>query len=807
MGPKALSKVIIVESPSKAKNLSQYLKGYVVLASGGHVRDLPAKQGSVNPENFSFTWQVIDKAQKALEAIKKAAKDTEVLVLATDLDREGEAIAWHILQCLQESGTLKSSVIVQRVVFNAVTKETVLEALKHPREIDQSLVQAYLARLGLDYLVGFTLSPILWRKLPGSRSAGRVQSVALRIVVEREEEILKFKSQEYWTLRGLFEISDLKKNVQAQLVVFQGNKLDKFAITGQDQALEWKAFLETLQFHISKIEQKPVQRQPAPPFITATLQQEASYRLGFSPAQTMQVAQKLYEGIDIQGEIKGLITYMRTDSLYLVPEFVTQARSYIQNRFGDQYLVPKARSYKTQKHSQEAHEAIRPTDLSLSLEDLQRILEPNQWRLYKLIWDRALASQMANALYQQTSLTFLGSDNKTILRASGSVLKFDGFLVLYEEAQDEDQEKEENSALPAGLEEGQKALLQEVTPHQHFTQPPGRFSEASLVKKLEELGIGRPGTWARILQVLQERGYVRKEKKRLIPEELGFVVTAFLKKFFAQYVDQSFTSHMEQELDQISEGQLEWTQVLQEFWTSFKQAVDSAKDLRIAEVLEAIEEEILSVYVPDRTCPKCSEGVLGLRLGKAGPFVGCNRYPECSYISGLQTLGGEDNVLGVHPESGNAVELKNGPFGPYVACDGKRVSIAALEPGSEVTLPKALWLLGLPWNLGQGPEGDIVLGIGRFGPYVQYEGKFYSVKKKGQDLVDFSLQEALDLIQQSQEKQAKGEGRRFSKSGTKTSDSDTEASKKPAAKKAVRKTAVRKTAVTTKRTKAPKKTS
>ena len=743
-----MTKLIVVESPKKAKNIAQYLPGDIVLASGGHVRALPTKTHAVRPEaSFALTWELLEKAEKNLNAIQDAVRKVDTLILATDLDREGEAIAWHILEYLKERGALSEHLKVQRVVFNAVTREQILNALKAPKTVNQDLVDAQIARSALDLLAGLGLSSTLWRKVPGSRSAGRVQSAALRIVTEREEEIMRFKTQEYWSIEGTFTCADPSYTLNAQMTHFRGEKLEKFSITDQARAHEWAKAVESLAYTVKEIQKKQVQRAPSAPFITSSLQQDASRILGYSPAKTMQLAQKLYEGVKIHGEIVGLITYMRTDSVYLVPEFINQAKSYILNKWGKAYVADKARQYKAKKHSQEAHEAIRPTDLKWVPKEIQNFFVENfdEWKLYKLIWDRTLASQMENAVYQQTRITLEDTHATAAFKATGSTIQFLGFLAAYKDAQEEE---EENPILPSCISQGQNLNIDAVESHQHFTQPPGRFTEASLVKELEDLGIGRPSTYARIIQVLQERGYVRKEKKRLIPEDLGMIVSAFLKKFFAQYVDYGFTSDLEDQLDHVSSGQIPWRSVLESFWQPFTHALEEVKTVSIPEVLEVVEQEILALYLSDQACPKCSEGRLGLRLSRTGPFVGCSRYPECTYLSSLhQGHVPQDSELGVHPVSGNLVEKKQGPYGGYVMCDGKRVSSDMFCDFSALNLEKALWLLSLPRTLGHHPDGgEITLNIGKFGPYLRHQDKFFSLKLTGEALMHFPLDEAIQRI-------------------------------------------------------------
>ena len=613
--------VVIVESAAKAKTINKYLgSGYKVIPSYGHVRDLPSKDGSVEPDrDFAMHWEVDSKANKVMREIADAVKKADKVILATDPDREGEAISWHILQLLDQKRALKKGVPVERVTFNAVTRDAVLAAMKNPRAIDAPLVEAYLARRALDYLVGFTLSPVLWRKLPGARSAGRVQSVALRLVCDREAEIEAFKSEEYWTVEALLA-TDKGDEVRSRLVAIDGRQLKKLDIKDAASANAIKAAIEGGRFTVSSVEKKAVRRNPAPPFTTSTLQQEASRKLGFSANHTMQVAQRLYEGVDIGGEMVGLITYMRTDGVQIVPEAVSEIRRVIEAEYGKRY-TPFAREYKSKaKNAQEAHEAIRPTDPSRRPDQVARYLEKDQAALYELIWLRTIASQMASAELEQTTaeITVKGKDGKTYgLRATGSVVVFDGFMRLYSEGRDDEEEEDSRRLPPLGR--GDTLKDKAVTASQHFTEPPPRYTEATLVKRMEELGIGRPSTYATTLAVLRDRGYVRLERKRLVPEDKGRLVTAFLESFFRRYVEFDFTADLEEKLDLISDGKLEWKDVLREFWRDFTAAVDDIKDLRVSEVLEALNE-ILGPHIfppkadggDPRACPVCGSGRLSL---------------------------------------------------------------------------------------------------------------------------------------------------------------------------------------------------
>jgi DNA topoisomerase-1 len=619
--------------------------------------------------------------------------------------------------------------------------------------INVHLVDAYLARLSLDYLVGFTLSPVLWRKLPGSRSAGRVQSVALRMVVEREHEITKFQTQEYWSIKGMFHQG---VSFEASLVQFQGEKLGKLDISSEDQANQWKNELQKHKYHIQDIQKKRVQRHPQAPFITSSLQQEASRKFGYSPSRTMQIAQQLYEGIDIQGETLGLSTYMRTDSPTITESVIQINRSHIQRQWGKEYLCPTIRQYKTKKHSQEAHEAIRPTDIARTPKDLKSMLTQDQWALYKLIWDRTVASQMASAQYDQTTASIISDKGDHLFRATGSVLVFDGFLTLYDETREEEETDESHKILPS-LKENQPADLVSIEGAQHFTQPPPRYSEASLIKALEDQGIGRPSTYARILQVLKDRGYVVLEKKRLLPKELGVLVTAFLGKFFSRYVDYGFTADMEDQLDQVSSGHKPWKQVLRDFWPSFIETIESSQSLKIADVLASIEDDVIGSQ--KESCPRCQQGTLSLRLSKTGPFLACSLYPECTYSQSLEDEGGSHSsdpmVIGQHPDTQEDIIVKKGPYGWYVQHQTTRASLPPSFSPETIHMDQALWLLSLPKLLGAHPEtgGEVRVGIGRFGPYVKYEGTFFSIKN--QDPEDVSLEDAVTIITQGMAKKKK----------------------------------------------------
>ena len=759
--------IVVVESPAKAKTINRYLgPGYEVLASFGHVRDLPAKDGSVDPAgDFRMIWEVDAKAAKRLNDIARAVKGADKLILATDPDREGEAISWHVLEVLKERKALKAQP-VERVVFNAITKQAVTDAMKHPRDIDAALVDAYLARRALDYLVGFTLSPVLWRKLPGARSAGRVQSVALRLVCDRELEIEKFVAQEYWSLVAMLA-TPRGETFEARLVGADGKRIQRLDIGSGADAEAFKQALEAARFQVASVEAKPTRRNPPPPFTTSTLQQEASRKLGLAPAQTMRIAQRLYEGVDLGGETVGLITYMRTDGVQTAPEAIAAMRKQIASDYGNQYLPNAPRQYQTRsKNAQEAHEAIRPTDASNRPRDVARYLEADQAKLYELIWLRAMASQTEAAELERTTVEIVAQVNgrQLDLRATGSVVKFDGFLKLYQEGQDEAEDDDESRRLPA-MSAGEPLKKEKIDASQHFTEPPPRYSEASLVKRMEELGIGRPSTYASTLQVLKDRGYVRIDKRRLVPEDKGRVVIAFLESFFARYVEYDFTASLEEELDRISNNEIDWKQVLADFWRDFIAAVDNIKDLRVSEVLDALNEVLGPHIFPPRAdgvdarqCPSCESGKLSLKVGKFGAFIGCSNYPDCRFTRQMSASNDDqaDGIrkLGEDPETGLEVTLRKGRFGPYVqlgeAENGnkpKRSSIPKGEALDEIDLARALALLSLPREVGKHPEtGDpIVANIGRYGPYVHHQ-KTYANLETGDDVLSVGLNRAVTLI-------------------------------------------------------------
>ena len=739
-------KLVIVESPAKAKTINRYLgPGYKVLASYGHVRDLPAKDGSVLPdEDFAMSWNVDSRAKPRLTDITNAAREASSIILATDPDREGEAISWHVLQVLSDKKVLKDKQ-VERVVFNAITKKSILEAMENPRQIDEPLVDAYLARRALDYLVGFNLSPVLWRKLPGARSAGRVQSVALRLICERENEIERFKPQEYWSIFGEFK-NPSGADFEARLTGFDGEKLQRLDVKTERQAMNIKQMLMKADFKVQSVEAKPTKRNPYAPFTTSTLQQDASSKLGFSASRTMQVAQRLYEGIDLGGETVGLITYMRTDGVQIAPEAIDETRKVIGEKFGNLYLPEKARFYSSKaKNAQEAHEAVRPTSLARMPKDVASNLDDDQRRLYDLIWKRTIASQMASAKIERTTAELVARtpDRVATMRANGSVIKFDGFLSVYQDAR---KKGDDDDKRLVALKEGEKISRESIEANQHFTEPPSRYSEASLIKKMEELGIGRPSTYASTLKTLEDRDYVTIEQRRLTPQAKGRLVTSFLESFFNRYVEYDFTASLEEKLDQISNGDLKWRDVLRDFWTEFSAAIGETKDLRITAVLDKLNEELGPLAFPankdgsdPRVCPTCNEGQLSLKVGKFGAFIGCSNYPDCSFTRQLgaegleksqQTANDGPKLLGVDPDTSEEIKLMVGRFGPYIqrgeGKDSKNGGIPKSWNPEEVDFEKALQLLTLPRVVGLHPESgkEITARFARYGPVVQHDGKF-----------------------------------------------------------------------------------
>jgi DNA topoisomerase-1 len=778
-----MSDVVVVESPAKAKTINKYLGGgYTVLASFGHVRDLPPKDGSVRPDdNFAMDWESDERGSRQVSAIAKALKSGSTLYLATDPDREGEAISWHVRAMLEDRKALKG-VTVHRVTFNEITRSAVTTAMKKPRILDQPLIEAYLARRALDYLVGFTLSPVLWRKLPGSRSAGRVQSVALRLVCEREAEIEAFRAREYWSIEALMA-TPAGAPFNARLTHLQGKKLEQFDLPNEAAAKAAEAAVEAGDFSVSAIERKRVRRNPNPPFTTSTLQQEASRKLGFGAQQTMRVAQQLYEGMDIGGETVGLITYMRTDGVQMAREAVHAIRDHVKDVFGSNYMPAVPREYSTKaKNAQEAHEAIRPTDVTRVPDSVMRLLSPDQARLYELIWKRAVASQMSQAEFDQVSVDMADpaapAGQKTIMRANGSLLAFDGFLKLYREDRDDQADDDDEARVLPAMSEGDPLARRGVKASQHFTQPPPRFTEASLVKRMEELGIGRPSTYASTLSVLRDRNYVRLEAKRLVPEDRGRLVTAFLTSFFKRYVDPGFTASLEEKLDEISDGRADWRAVMRAFWHDFSEAVDGTKDLKISDVINALDDDLGAHFFPPkadgadpRLCPACNTGRLGLKLGRHGSFIGCSNYPACQYTRRLAVTTGEEGeetlkegmrALGRHPDTGEEITVRRGPYGLYVQQGEppppsddkkakkekpKRMSLPRGVDGETIELTQALGLLTLPRLIARHPESGepMEAGIGRFGPYIRM-GSVYASLDKDDDVLSVGVNRAVDLL-------------------------------------------------------------
>jgi DNA topoisomerase-1 len=775
-----MTDVVVVESPAKAKTINKYLgTDFTVLASFGHVRDLPPKDGSVRPdEGFAMDWEADERGERQVAAIAKAMKGASTLYLATDPDREGEAISWHVRDMLAKRHALTGKQ-VRRVTFNEITRSAVTNAMAHPRELDQPLIEAYLARRALDYLVGFTLSPVLWRKLPGSRSAGRVQSVALRLICEREAEIEAFVNREYWTVEAAFT-TPAGAPFTARLTHLDGRKLDQFDLNDAATAGAARAAVQAGTFSVAEVERKRTKRNPPAPFTTSTLQQEASRKLGLGAQATMRLAQQLYEGVDIGGETVGLITYMRTDGVQMAQEAIGAIREHIGSRLGRDYLPVAAREYSTKaKNAQEAHEAIRPTDVERTPDSVAGHLKPEQLRLYELVWKRAVASQMQSAEIDQVAVDVSAqtAPRKPVLRANGSTIAFDGFLRLYREDTDDDAaekqagEGEADKMLPP-MDRGNPLGLGTVLAEQHFTQPPPRFSEASLVKRMEELGIGRPSTYASILSVLQDRNYVRLDRRRFIPEDRGRLVTAFLTSFFRRYVDTGFTASLEEQLDDISGGRADWRQVMAAFWAEFSKAVEETRDLTISDVINALDADLGPHFFPARAdgtdprlCPSCGQGRLGLKLGRLGAFVGCSNYPSCQFTRPLAVQGAEGDAatlkegtreLGHDPATGEPVTVRRGPYGVYAqageAVEGsktkpRRSSLPRGMDGDSITLEQALGLLSLPREIGPHPETKqpILAGVGRFGPYVRM-GSVYASLDRDDDVLSVGLNRAVDLL-------------------------------------------------------------
>ena len=755
-------KLVVVESPAKAKTINKYLgSDYKVLASFGHIRDLPSKDGSVNPDtDFDMTWELSAGGKKRLNDIITALKDADTLILASDPDREGEAIAWHILEELTARKKIQGKKI-ERVVFHEITKSAVTEAIKNPRQIDENLVSAYMARRALDYLVGFTLSPVLWRKLPGSKSAGRVQSVALRLICERENEIEKFKAEEYWTV-DVDLLDKQKALIPSHLINLDGKKLEKFDLNTQEKALDAKKKIEAQDFHISSVERKKANRYPAPPFTTSTLQQEAARKLRFSAKKTMQIAQKLYED--------GYITYMRTDAVNLSVEAINACRIAIEKYFGAPYLPKEPKIYKTKsKNAQEAHEAIRPSDVMNTPKKMETKLDSDAHKLYELIWKRTVACQMSPAVLDRVTIDSLSKDSQILLRANGQVIAFDGFLKLYQESKDDSNDDDENRILP-NVNENDSVEKGEIKPEQHMTTPPPRFTEASLVKKLEELGIGRPSTYASIIAVLQERKYVKVEKLRFIPEDRGRIVTVFLENYFKKYVQYDFTAQLEEFLDDVSNGKMDWKKLLSGFWAKFIKNIDSVSPLKVSDVIEKIDEVLAHHLFPEtkdgsdpRLCPECHKGHLSIKLGKFGAFLGCSNYPDCKYTKPLTDVKDEeeqennalkepkpeDKLLGTHNKLN--LYLKKGPYGFYVQLGEdataltekpKRVALPRNIKPEELSFDQAQILVSLPKDLGDGIE----VNLGKFGPYIKQGTKSRSLT--GDDTIfNITKERALKLLE------------------------------------------------------------
>ena len=761
--------VVVVESPAKAKTINKYLgDDYVVLASYGHVRDLPPKDGSVDTENgFDMKWEISSDSKKHVKAIADALKDDNELILATDPDREGEAISWHLQEALTARKSIKKSTPVSRVVFNAITKSAVTDAMKNPRQVDMELVEAYLARRALDYLVGFNLSPVLWRKLPGAKSAGRVQSVCLRLIVEREMEIEAFRAQEHWSVKAIVT-TPRGQDFEARLTVLAGQKLNKFDLANETQAELAVQAVNSRDLSVLSVEAKPASRNPSAPFMTSTLQQEASRKFGFGARQTMSTAQRLYEA--------GYITYMRTDGIDMAPEAITAARAAIKDRFGGDYVPDTPRVYKNKaKNAQEAHECIRPTELSKAAGDL-KISDDDQRKLYDLIYKRTIASQMSAARMERTTVVVGSQDTQVELRANGQVMLFDGFMRVYEEGRDDDVIDEDDKRLPQ-ITKGEPADKKTITPEQHFTQPPPRYTEASLVKRMEELGIGRPSTYASIVTTIQDRDYVKKEQNRLIPEDKGRLVTIFLLNYFRKYVGYDFTADLESQLDDVSAGDRDYKEVLSGFWRDFSAAVGETADLRIREVLDKIDEVLEPhVFPPNedgsdpRICKKCGNGRLGLKTARSGgAFIGCSNYPECRFTRALTAPNGEaadeldEKILGT--DSGDEISLRAGRFGPYVQRGEPTETVpkpprASLPKGWEpatIDLEKALLLLSLPRAIGPHPEdGELVeAGIGRYGPFVKH-GRVYANITDVDEVFTIGMNRAVEVLAQ---KATQGRGR------------------------------------------------
>lgn len=770
--------LLIVESPAKAKTIGKYLgSSYKVISSYGHVRALPSEEGAVDPEHdFAMRYEILPKAAKQIAAIVAEAKHSDYIYLATDPDREGEAISWHVLEILKQKKAIKNSTKIYRAVFHEITKKAIVDALKTPRDLNNDLVSAQKTRQGLDYLVGFTLSPVLWRKLPGSRSAGRVQSVALRMICEREAKIESFKSQEYWSIHGHFS-TEKGEEFDSTLVEFQSKKLEKFTIVNEAQAADVISKIKDNSFSVKTIEKKKVNRNPQAPFSTSTMIQEASRKLGFSAKKTAQIAQKLYEGININGELTGLITYMRTDSTSISAEATKAASELITKIYGSNYLPPSPRVYKTKtKNAQEAHEAIRPTDVFKKPESIKSFLEEDRFKLYELIWNRLVASQMASAILDVMTVD-IADDQGNIFRATGSSIAFPGFYKVYREGID-DADEEKDMILPI-LKEKELLKLLEAIKEQHFTQPPPRYTEASLVKKMEELGIGRPSTYPTIISILQDRKYVIFEKKRFIPEPRGRLVNTFLTLFFNQYVEYGFTANLEEQLDEIAAGKVIWKKVMKDFWHPFKNKTDEVLSIKTSEILAKMEEQLLNYLFHKEIlqdsksieevlkCGKCATGKLQLKNGRFGSFLSCSNYPNCNYTkaigpndNNMQDTGNEPavanlpKVLGTDPNTKEEVSIRNGPYGFYVQRgEGKKVKRTGLPKDlnyQNIDLNYAIGLLNMPRELGLDQEGVLIrAGTGKFGPYLERSGKYISLRTAQIDPVLITLEEALGIIKKS----------------------------------------------------------
>ena len=773
--------LVIVESPAKAKTINKYLgKDYLVLASYGHIRDLPSKNGSVDPEkNFEMQWEIDSFSKKYLKEITDAVDVSDKIILATDPDREGEAIAWHVKEYLSSKKKLKDK-ILERVVFNEITKNAILKAIENPRQIEIPLVEAYLARRALDYLVGFNISPILWTKLPGSKSAGRVQSVALKLITEREHEIELFKPEEYWTLSSEFTNLD-NKNILSKLSLFEGEKIERFTFKNKAEINKAIEIINKSKFTVKDINSKVHKRNPLAPFTTSTLQQTASGKFGFGASRTMQIAQRLYQGVDIEGETTGLITYMRTDGTQISQEAISEFRELIKGEYGKEYLPETINTYegKKAKNAQEAHEAIRPTNINRKPNDIKKYVNADQFKLYELIWSRALSSQMNPAEFYRNSIIISSSDGKINFRANGSIVKFDGFLKVYEVPDTDDDIK---NILPE-CKVGENVNILKLNDEQHFTDPPPRYSEASLVKKMEELGIGRPSTYASIISVLSTRNYVEQINKRFHPTDRGKLISAFLEKLFTKYVDYNFTADLENQLDDITSGNVKWDKVLENFWKDFYANVTSVKEKRTREVLDLLNDSLGELIFDidkdnhiDRKCKICSDGILSLKNSfRGGAFIGCSNYPECKFTRPLskskaaaQSNLAEPKLIGQN-QFGKDIFLKNGRFGPYLQYEKeieanteikkkkgrkkildnnvKNVSIPKGLNIDDVNLDKANFLCSLPRTLGQNPETgkDIILNVGRFGPYLKSENKSARIENVD-EIFSIGLNRAITLI-------------------------------------------------------------